>query len=81
MARIAAKRGSRVVKKAPAKAASALATFNIPVPKDQESVSYRKIDNGYVVRRDGVKGGKHFNEEFYSSRQPRIAAKPNRRGK
>ncbi len=70
-----------MARKAAPKAVSALASFDMPVPKDHENVSYRKIDNGYLVNRDGVKSGKRFSAEFYTNRAPRVAVKPNRRSK
>jgi hypothetical protein len=54
---------------------SALAHFSMPVPKDHENVSTRKIDNGYIIRHDGIKGGKSFEREFFSSKAPKLDVK------
>lgn len=55
---------------------SALASFSIRPPKDHESMSVRKIDNGYVVSHDGYKGGKRFEREYFSSKAPSLAGRP-----
>jgi hypothetical protein len=60
---------------------SALATFSIRPPKDHESMSVRKIDNGYVISHDGYKGGKRFEREYYSAKAPSLAKRPGTRTK
>lgn len=60
------------------KASSALAPFSAEVPKDYESLTIRKIDNGYVVSRNGVKAGKHFASEKFQPRAPRISTGKNK---
>lgn len=60
---------------------SALATFAIRPPKDHESMSVRKIDNGYVVSHDGYKGGKRFEREYYSAKAPALAGRTPRKPK
>lgn len=63
-------KGKRVVR-----VQSALAAFELKPPKDHEHVSVRKVDNGYIVSHDGVKGGKPFNREFYTPKAPRLDVK------
>jgi hypothetical protein len=60
---------------------SALASFTIRPPKDHESMSVRKIDNGYVVSHDGYKGGKRFEREYYSPKAPSLAGRTPRKPK
>jgi hypothetical protein len=55
------------------------------VPSDQgESVRIRKISNGYLISREGVKRGKYFTHEEFSPTKPVITAgapaKPSRKG-
>ena len=38
--------------------------------KDRETISCRKIENGYLISRSGVKDGKYFDKEFYSPKAP-----------
>ena len=59
----------------PPKYKSALIGFAMPVSKDHENMSVRKIENGYVVRHDGVKGGRQFEREFYSPKPPKLDVK------
>jgi len=40
--------------------------------KDRMSMSIRQIKNGYVVNKHGYKGGKHFDEEFYTPKAPNV---------
>jgi hypothetical protein len=64
----------------PPKFKSALIGFSMPVSKDHENVSFRKIDNGYIVRHDGTKGGKHFEREFFSPKAPKLEVPKARNG-
>jgi len=41
-------------------------------PKDSMHMSVRQIQNGYIVNKHGHKDGKHFDDEFYTPRAPRI---------
>jgi len=46
-----------------------------PAPKaDRESVSVRKIHNGYITTRLGTKDGAFFKHESYSRSQPVVSA-------
>jgi hypothetical protein len=55
-----------------------------PAPAgDRESVSVRKIANGYVTTRLGSRDGKFFKQESFSRKQPVVTAaapKAQRRG-
>lgn len=43
----------------------------MPTPKENSSVSIRKISNGYVVRSSGeTKEGRYFEKEVYSQTNP-----------
>ena len=44
-------------------------------------MSFRKIDNGYIVRHDGTKSGKHFEREFYPPNLKIAVPKPRNGGK
>ena len=54
---------------------SALAAFTLKPPKDHENLSVRKIDNGFVISHDGVKGGKRFEREYYSTKAPTLGGR------
>ena len=41
-------------------------------PKDSMHMSVRQINNGFIVNKHGHKDGKHFDDEFYTPRAPRI---------
>ena len=43
-------------------------------PNEQESVSIRKIANGYVISRSGMRRGKYFTHEEYSAGRPVVTA-------
>jgi hypothetical protein len=40
--------------------------------KDRKTVSFRKIDNGYIINTSGVQNGKYFDREIFSPKQPKI---------
>lgn len=47
----------------------------VPAPSDErESISVRKIANGYLIERSGVKRGKYCSHTEYSPGRPVIAA-------
>lgn len=47
----------------------------VSAPKDErESISVRKIANGYLIERSGVKRGKYISHTEYSPGRPVIAA-------
>jgi hypothetical protein len=47
----------------------------VPAPADErESISVRKIANGYLIERSGVKRGKYCSHTEYSPGRPVIAA-------
>ena len=39
-------------------------------PKDRETVRIRRIDNGYITSREGVKKGRYFETEKFSPTDP-----------
>jgi hypothetical protein len=41
-------------------------------PKDSMHMSVRQISNGFIVNKHGHKDGKHFDDEFYTPRAPKI---------
>ena len=41
-------------------------------PKDSMHMSVRQINNGFIVNKHGHKDGKHFDDEFYTPRAPRL---------
>lgn len=43
-------------------------------PNEQESVTIRKIANGYVISRSGTRRGKYFTHEEYSAGRPVVSA-------
>lgn len=46
-------------------------------PSDQrETVSIRKIKNGYVIEKSGVRRGKYYSEQEYSAAKPMVSAVP-----
>lgn len=49
--------------------------LHVAAPReDSESVRIRKISNGYLICRDGVKRGKYFSHEEFSAARPVITA-------
>jgi hypothetical protein len=40
--------------------------------KDSMHMSVRQINNGFIVNKHGHKDGKHFDDEFYTPRAPRL---------
>lgn len=47
----------------------------VPAPTDErESISVRKIKNGYLIEKSGVVRGKYFSHTEYSPGRPVIAA-------
>jgi hypothetical protein len=43
-------------------------------PNEQESVSIRKIANGYLISKSGTRRGKYFTHEEYSAGRPVVTA-------
>lgn len=43
-------------------------------PNQQESVSIRRIANGYLISRSGTRRGKYFTHEEYSAGRPVVSA-------
>jgi hypothetical protein len=41
-------------------------------PKDSMHMSVRQIRNGFIVNKHGHKDGKHYDDEFYTPRAPRL---------
>jgi hypothetical protein len=41
-------------------------------PKDSMHISVRQIQNGYIVNKHGHKDGKHYDDEFFTPRTPRL---------
>jgi hypothetical protein len=39
---------------------------------DRMHMSVRQIKNGFIVNRHGSRGGKHYDEEFYTPKAPNI---------
>lgn len=63
--------------KKPAKRKSSSRSGDVPiaVPSvDNETLRIRKIDNGYLLCRDGTKKGKYFSHEEFSPTKPVITA-------
>jgi hypothetical protein len=46
------------------------AVAGIAMPEDRQSISCRKISNGYIVSENGVKSGKYYDKEYYSPKKP-----------
>jgi hypothetical protein len=50
-------------------------SIGVPAPADErESVSIRKIANGYLIEKSGTKRGKYYSHTEYSPGRPMIAA-------
>lgn len=62
------------------KAKSSRSTVSMP-SDDRETVSIRKIKNGFLVERSGSKRGKYFRDEEFSATKPVLTAAPVKGGK
>ena len=73
LVRASSRAAAMAMKKKPAKASPVLGPYAAEsTPKDRENVRIRKINNGFIVSRDGVKGGKFFETEHFTPTAPKI---------
>lgn len=74
MAKRAAKAAKKSVAKGKAKSKSSKPeALSAGAPSNaQQSISIRKIDNGYVTSMSGYRGDKYFQRESFSKAKPKV---------
>ena len=63
-----------------AKRSSRLSPMAMP-SDDRESVTIRKITNGFLIERSGTRKGEYYSEQEYSPSKPQLLAAPAKKGK
>jgi len=49
--------------------------------EDRESVSVRRIKNGWLISRSGTRRGDYYSEDEFSSAKPQLLASPVKKDK